>query len=89
MRDIRGVQVSNRDMRCGRMQKQLVRRKDDITLGREDDALCTLLESRFKLLPLVTNPPVYNIAMIIHTRGMISVGSVVSLWANSSLYEIK
>lgn len=49
MRDVGGVQITDRDVCCGRMQEQLVRGKDDVSLGREDDTLCALLKGSLKL----------------------------------------
>lgn len=49
MRDVGGVQITDRNVCCGRMQEQLVRGKDDISLGWEDDTLCALLKGSLKL----------------------------------------
>lgn len=49
MRDVSGVQVTDGDVCRGRMQEQLVRGKDDISLGREYDALRALLKGPLEL----------------------------------------
>lgn len=64
-----------------------MRRKDDISLGWEHNSLCALLEGCLKLkkstLSAIEN--YFDSGQVRPTRGIMSAGSVVSLWANSSL----
>ena len=88
VRDICRIQVPNRDVSGGGVQKELVSGELNVSLGGVDDPLRTLLESCFELEKKIVRfkhqqaRPATNQML---TRGMMSAGSVVSLCASSSL----
>jgi len=49
MRNVGGIEITDRDVCCGRVQEQLMRREDNVSLGREHNPLCALLEGSFEL----------------------------------------
>lgn len=54
MRDIRGVQVTDRDVRGRGVQKKLVGRKGDVPLTGVDDSASAVLKGQFKLCEVST-----------------------------------
>jgi hypothetical protein len=52
MRNALGGKIADGYGGCGRVEQQLVLRKGLFLLGREDDALRTLLQGALKLQPL-------------------------------------
>jgi hypothetical protein len=87
MRNIGGIQVTDGNVRCRGVQEKLVGWKSDVSLAWVDDPPSTVLESSFKLLG--SAGMAWLEIEIAPTKGIISAGSVVSLWASSSLYEIR
>jgi hypothetical protein len=81
-----GCEVANGELRCGRVQEQLMLRQLDVLLGGVDNALRTDFERRFELRWLAT---VLESVQYQHTRGMTSAGFWVRFCASSSLYTIR
>lgn len=83
MRDVGGIQVTDGYVRCRGVQEKLVGWKSDVPLAGVDDAASAVLKCRLKLLRLAG---MSSLGIVIApTKGIISAGSVVILWASSSL----
>lgn len=55
MRDIGGIQVTDRDVRCRGVQKKLVGRKGDVPLTGVDNSASAVLQGQFKLFGVSTD----------------------------------
>jgi hypothetical protein len=50
VRNVGSIKVTDRDVGCGGVKKQLVGGQSDILLAREDNSLGAFLQRRFELL---------------------------------------
>lgn len=83
MRDVGCIQVTDGYVGCRGVQEKLVGWKSDVPLAGVDDPASAVLKCQLKLLGLAG---MSSLGIVMSpTKGIISAGSVVILWASSSL----